>query len=176
MALKAPFVAQDVFEQEFTRVARFIEGAVVSAHHRFDFGFHDQLFESWKVCIVEVVFRNDGIEGVAIFFGTGMNSIMFSAGCRFEIFGMIALQAFDKLGCHFAGKEWILTPGFLSAPPAWVAENVDIRRPERQSLELVSATIAAQGFVVFGTGLVPNGSSDPVYQVLVPGGSQANCL
>src|SRR5687767_13763386 len=105
-----------------------------------------------------------------------MHRIVLGAGCRFEIPGMIALEAFDELRGHFASKEWILAPGFLPAPPARVAENVDIRRPERQPLELVIAAIATQGFMIFGAALITDGSSDLVDQILVPGGSHADCL
>src|SRR5688572_23345388 len=89
---------------------------------------------------------------------------------------MVALESIDKLCGHFAGKEWILAPGFLSAPPTRVAENVDIRRPEGQPLELVISAIATQGFMIFGAALSTDGSGDLVDQIPVPGGSHANCL
>src|SRR5512136_2086549 len=162
MALEAPFTAQDVFEQEFTPTARFIKRAVISTHYCFDFGFLDQLLEGWQVSIVQVVFGNDGVEGVTLFFRTGVDRIMLGASRHFKIPGMVPLEAFDKLCGHFASKEWVLAPGFLSAPPARVAENVDIRRPEGQSLELIGAAVTTQGFVVFGAALVTDGGGDLV--------------
>ena len=46
---------------------------------------------------VQVVFGNDTIEGVAVFFWARMDYVMLGAGRHFEVFGMVALQAFDQL-------------------------------------------------------------------------------
>ena len=144
MPLKTPFAAQDIFEQKFAGTTDFIQRAVVGAHHRFNLCFRDQFFEGRQVGIVQLTFGHNGIEGVTIFLRSRMDSIMFGTCRCFEIFGMIALQALHKRRCHLTGKERVFAPGFLSAPPARIAENIHIWRPEGQSLILIGISIAAQ--------------------------------
>ena len=44
--IETPFAAQDVFQQKPAGTTRFVEGAVISSHHRFDFCIDNQSLES----------------------------------------------------------------------------------------------------------------------------------
>ena len=47
-----------------------------------------------------------------------------------------------------ARQKWVFSIGFLAAAPARVAENVDVRRPERQAAEPFGVSVVLGGVIV----------------------------
>ena len=90
-------------------------------------------------------------------FGTTVHGIVFQA-CRsaeFHGVGLAAvkvvirmLQAFDASQPHHGGEIGVLAVGFHTAPPAWVAEDVDIRGEEGQS-SVISVVAGVPRLLVF---------------------------
>ena len=96
--------------------------------------------------------------------------------CRgFEVGGVIPLQAFD-VGCAEKPRQKRILPiGFLPAPPAWVAVNIEIGGPHRQPL--IDAVIAsALAFIEFSARLRGNRFRNPENQRFAEGGRHADRL
>src|SRR5215472_1146022 len=55
---------------------------------------------------------------------------------------MITLHTSNKSHGHARAQEWILAVGLLSAPPAGIAKDVDVRRPKIETLKDVRVTSA----------------------------------
>lgn len=68
----------------------------------------------------------------------------------------------------------VLAVGLLAAAPARVAEDVDVRRPERQSL--IAEMVSVAHDVVFRAGLVAHCVEDVVDERRVPCGGHADRL
>ena len=62
-----------------------------------------------------------------------VDRVMFGASHRQHVIRVVALHSFDELHGDGARQERVFPVGFLAAAPARVAENVDVRRPERQA-------------------------------------------
>ena len=61
------------------------------------------------------------------------------------------LQAADELHSKCAGEKWVLAIGLLATTPAWIAKNVDVRRPKREAKIFAgSAVVSLTVIVVFG--------------------------
>src|SRR5215207_8908546 len=113
---------------------------------------------------------------MAILFRPGMDSIMLDARRGFEIFGMITLQTLHEGRRHLTRQEGIFPPRFLSSPPAWIAKNVDIRRPESKSLILIGIAVATERGMIFCPPLIADGGCDSMDQFFVPGCRHADRL
>ena len=96
------------------------------------------------------------VDGVARRLGAGVYGEVLAGGHGAEVIQVRALHAADEGAAHAAGQERILAVGLLAAAPAWVAEDVDVRRPEGQPEE--DAVIAfALRLVVFRAGFLADG-------------------
>ena len=61
----------------------------------------------------------------------------------------VALQPGDVRCSHLRGKKWVLAVGFLPTSPARITKNIDIRRPDRQTVIPVAVSFFADPRVVF---------------------------
>src|SRR6516164_834403 len=106
---------------------------------------------------------------------TAMYSVVLGRGDHLEVLRIIALQAGHKGDAQLRGQEGILTVGFLASPPTWVAENVDVGRPEGESV-VDAVIIVSLRLAVLGPRLSRNNLGLSVNQVGVPGGRHADGL
>src|SRR5690349_18271888 len=91
--------------------------------------------------------------------GTGVDGEMFDGGNGFRMRGIRPLQALDERGRKRAGEIRILAVCFLPSPPARIAKDIDIGRPDGQSLISAMVFVDADG-VVFGARLGGNNVTD----------------
>src|SRR6185369_18044517 len=94
---------------------------------------------------------------------TAVYRVVLGSSTHFHVAPIVPLQPGDKSHPHARGEIRILTIGLLAAAPAWIAKNVDVGRPEIQTL-VAAVLAAALGFTVLGTSLVADGSSSLVHQ------------
>jgi len=112
---------------------------------------------------------------VAKGFGAAVNGVMFGSGNRFEVARVVTLKAGDETGTKTSGEERIFAVGFLAASPTRIAEDVDVRRPEGQTV-VASGIVVEDGVVVFAAGFGGDYVSDAVEEVGVPCGGEADGL
>src|SRR5579859_1766145 len=101
--------------------------------------------------------------------------VMFRRGYHAEIFRILPLQACHKRYTHAAGQERIFAIRLLSTPPARIAEDVDIRRPEVEAFHDVAAS-SAHSLVVLRSGLSSNDDGHLMDGLVIKCGRQANGL
>ena len=135
----------------------------------------DRGAEGRSVGVVEIVQRDMDVEAVAESFRAAVNGVVFGSGDGFEVMRIVALQSGDKGDAKPRGEEGILAVGFLAAPPARIAEDVDVGRPESET-EVATGIVVEDGVVVFGAGLGGDNVGDAMKEVAVPGGGEADGL
>ena len=108
-------------------------------------------------------------------FGAAVNGVMFGSGNRFEVTRVVALKAGDESDAKTGGEERIFAVGFLAASPTRIAEDVDVGRPEGETV-VASGTVVEDGVVVFAAGFGGDDVSDAVEEVDVPCGGEADGL
>ena len=82
-----------------------------------------------------------------------MYGIMLGTSPQFSVLGRFrSLQTFHHLHTHDRSQVGVLTVGFLSPAPSWVAEDVDVGCPHREAVEFLVLTRATlHTLVVLGT-------------------------
>ena len=63
-------------------------------------------------------------------FWSAVHGVMFRGRDHLEVARVIALQTLDESNAQTRGEKRVLAVGFLSASPARVAKDIDIRTPE----------------------------------------------
>ena len=173
--IKTPFIPQNFLEQGGAGAAGFTVGAIIGAHDGIGLAFGDAGFEGRQVGHAQIALGNNGVENVALSFWSAVHGKMFGGGNGLQVSRVIALQSTDELHAQAGCQVGVFSIGFLTTPPAWVAKDIDIGRPEGQPGVLVSQT-AAEGLVMLGAPFIGNGLGDAVHQFAVPGTGQANRL
>ena len=84
--------------------------------------------------------------------GPAVHCEMLGRGQHLKILGIIPLHAGHKCDPHPAREIGIFPVGFLPAPPTRIAKQIDVGRPERESLTL-HVPVLAQCFLIPGTRL-----------------------
>src|SRR6476660_1582014 len=106
---------------------------------------------------------------MAIRLGAAMHGVMLGAGHREHVFRIVSLNAFDVLDTNLAGQIGVFAKCLLAAAPAWVAENVDVRRPEGDTGPPLGVAVMLIGIVVmFGAAFDTDNRSFLVKQFWVP--------
>src|SRR3954452_916390 len=67
--------------------------------------------------------------------GAAVNRIMLRCGNGAVVARIVTLQAGDVGDRHTACEVRVLAVGLLTTAPAWIAEDVDVRRPEIEAFE-----------------------------------------
>src|SRR5919199_4347460 len=65
----------------------------------------------------------------------GVHGVVLRRRNHLEILRVVALHAADELDAEARGEVRVFAVGLLAAPPARVAEDVDVRRPEGEAVE-----------------------------------------
>ncbi len=103
MPLKTPCVHENILVKQLAGTGRFPQNPVVGSHNRFNIGFCDQCLKSRKISFMQIFQAGNGIKFMPQGLRAGMYGIMFCTGTRFQVLGMITLQAFNhfhtQLGC-----------------------------------------------------------------------------
>ena len=128
-----------------------------------------------QVALAQVALAHDGVERVALGLGSAVHGEVLDRGDRLQIRGIVALQSADELHAERSGEEGILAIGLLPASPAWIAEQVDVRRPEREAL-IAAVAVVAQVLVVLRPPLVRDHRRLARDERGVPGGRHADRL
>ena len=133
IALETPLAAQLILQEVLVGACRLAIDGVVGAHDGAGFAFHDGGAESWLVGIDLIVLAHVHIGKVTRGLGSAVHVVVFGCCDGQVIPGVIALQSGHVGNAHASGEEGIFAVGFLTAAPARVAENVQIRGPEIQA-------------------------------------------
>ena len=129
VAVEAPGAAQRVLQQQLAGAGRLAVDPVVGAHHRAGATFDHRGAERRQVGVLKVAARDVDVGVVAGGFRAAVHGVVLGRGDHVQPLRMIALHALDVGHADPRGQERILAIGFLAAPPARVAEDVEVRRP-----------------------------------------------
>ncbi len=115
-------------------------------------GVDDGGAERGEIGVFQVVIGNVDVDAVARGLGSTVHGEVLGRGYQLEVFGIVALQAFDEFDAHACGEERIFAEGLHAAAPARIAKDIDVRRPEGEAGE-AAAIVVAKGLVVLGAAL-----------------------
>ena len=155
--LELPLLAQRAVEQGLAGAPGHAVDGVVHAHHRLHLALDDRRAEGGEVGVLDVVSRGLRVEAVPQGLGAGVHGVVLGRGRHDRVVEVVALHAGDEGDPEAAGEEGILAVGLLSAAPARVAEDVDVRRVERQAAHHPPGTAGLRGLVVLDPGLARRG-------------------
>ena len=150
-------------------------GAVVRAHKALHAGLRSQRFKGGQIGFPQIPRRYLRVELVAQAFRAGMNGKMLGAARRFQVVGVVPLQALHKGHAQPGCQAGILAVGFLPPAPPGIPEQVHIRAPEGQALINVMIAVFL-GFIVLGPSLGGDHLRDALHQFIVKAGRQPDCL
>src|SRR6185312_9163158 len=102
-----------------------------------------------------------------------MHGIMLWRRDHAIILGIISLHAGNKGDPHAAREKWVFSIGLLSASPPRIAEYVQIRRPEIETVKYRRFTVACR-VVINDPALDSNIGSHRVNRRHIEGGSQSD--
>ena len=153
--LEAPLITQNLLQQSLTATAGIIVQALVGAHHLTDLGILYQCLEGRHIGFPEVAGRNVGQVGrVAGVLRTTMNGVVLGTSPELAVLGILgALKSTNHLNAHDTGQVGVFTVGLLSPAPSRITENVHIRRPNGEAVELLVLTTVQHTMVVLRTEL-----------------------
>ena len=170
VALEAPLAAQRV-QQKMIRACRLTMHGVVRAHDGIRVALHDRGAKCGGIRVGKIVRRNGHVEAMTQGFRAAVNGKMLGGGNRFQILGIVALQPGDESYANATGEKRIFSVSLLSASPARIAKDVDVRRPEGQA-EIAAGISVLESVVVLGASFGRNDIGDAMNKVGVPGGSE----
>ncbi len=151
-APELPVVAQDVDQQQLAAARGRAVQAVVGAHDGVGLRIDDGRAELRQVGVPQVVRRGLHVELVAARLGAGVHGEVLRRGDHLVELRVGALQAADEVHAQRRGQVRVFAVGLLPAPPARIAKDVDVWRPEGQAkVDLVD--VMAQSLVVLGASL-----------------------
>ena len=179
-ALKAPRVPQDLGQQPVIRRGGHAVERVVRAHQGRGVTLPDARLERGQVGLVQVALGDHRIELVPQRFRTAVHVKVLHRGDRLQVTRIIPLEPRDEGDPEAAGQERILAVGLLAPAPARIAEDVDVRRPEGQVVELPCLHPFGGSLplvlIVLGPDLRRDHPRNGVVQIGVPRRGQSNRL
>src|SRR5207247_3775954 len=93
----------------------------------------------------------------------------------FQIPGIVALQSLDKFDSEPAREVRIFAVGFLAAPPARIAKDIDVWRPEGETIKPAPIPSPLR-LVILGSCLFRDDSRDTADQLRVEGRAETDGL
>ena len=136
-------------------------------------GLAHKVAEGGQIGVPQVVERRTRIEGMTHTLGTAVHGKMLGTGHSLQVMRVVALQTVHHGHAHLACQVGVLTVGLLSASPPWVAEDIYVGSPHRETMESCGGHTAALLLVPFGTCLIAGSCEHPLHQRYVEGGSHA---
>src|SRR5947207_3498769 len=137
--------------------------AIVGTHHRSGMPFCYRCPERWQVCLAQIAFSDRGIEPVPLGLGAGVYGVVFGRRHDFQILGIVALQSLDEFDSEPAREVRIFAVGFLAAAPARVAKDIDVWRPEGETIKAAPIPVPLR-LVILRARLFRDDSRDAVDQ------------
>ena len=181
-----PFITQDIDEQTITGTTRHALETIVGTHHLTDITFLDQSLEGGQVGLPQVTGIDSGVIRMAQRLRTTVHSIVLGTSMGLEVVRVVTLHTEYGLHTKNGIQVGVLTTSLLTTSPTRVAEDVDIRAPERQLrvAGIISYThrnikqlrIIVVSTVPVSTCLVAHLREDIVNQLTTEGGSQTDGL
>ena len=151
--LESPLVAQNLLQQSAVAAAGFVVQSLIGTHHLPDLGILHQGLEGRQIRLLQVAQRHVVQVGrMAGVLRSAVHGIVLGTGPQLAVAGRLgALQSAHHLGAHDAGQVGVLAVGLLPTSPARVAEDVHVRRPHAQAVELLVLAAALHAVVILGT-------------------------
>jgi len=131
IALEVPVLAQPLTQQPGQGADRRAADGVVRTHDRSGVGIDDGCAKRGEIRVFKVMRRWIDIEAMAAGFRPAVHGEVLWRGDHRGMQGIAALKATDESTGERGSEGGVLAVGFLPAAPAWVAEDIDIGRPER---------------------------------------------
>ena len=184
VALEAPLFAQALLEEVGAGAAGHAVHRVVDAHDGTGLAFRDRRLERVQVGVDQVVLADLGVEGMAQRFRAAVHGVVLRRGDGLQVTRIVALHALDEGDAHAAGQIRIFAVGLLTAPPAGIPEDVDVRRPVIQVGDAAGSGAwrhfghgrLAHRLVVLGARFGGDDVGHPVHQLGIEGGAEPDWL
>ena len=132
VALESPLFPQALLKKVRAGAAGYPVYGVIHAHDRIRFALHDCGPERRQIRIDLVRLAHPGVKDVPLRLWTAVHGVVLGCGDDFQVVRIVPLHARNKRDAHTAGEIGIFSVGFLAAPPAGIAEDIDVRRPVGQ--------------------------------------------
>ena len=129
IALEVPLIAKDVHHKRVVAAAWLSVEAIIGTHHAVNACFYDKFVESRQISVPKVESRWPRIKDVTAIFGATMHGKVLGTCHRFQVIWVVAFETAHYSRTHLGGKIWVFAVGFLTASPARVAKDIDIRSP-----------------------------------------------
>ena len=114
---------------------------------------------------------------MALRFRSAVHGEMLNRRHGLQIIRVVSLQAAHEGDPVASRQKRIFAVGLLSAPPAWITENIDIGRPDGQPrISLGTATFFGNGLVVLCACLGGNGVGHALDEFGIPGRGETDGL
>src|SRR5262249_40142288 len=128
-----------------------------------------------EVRLTQIALAHDGVERVAQGLRSAVDGVVLHRGDGLEVLRVVALKPPNELDGELARQKRILAVRLLAAPPTRVAKDVDVRRPERESLVPLPAVVT-QVLLVLRARLVGDDGCHLEDQTVVPRRGHSYCL
>src|SRR5262249_17313077 len=155
--------------------ARLAVGPVVGAHYSFRLAFDDSGAEGGQVGLLQIALADRRVEAVPLRLGAAVNREVLRRRDDLQVAGVVALQALDIGDADARSQIWVFAESLHAAPPARVAEDIDVRAPEGQPLVAASVVLPRE-LVVLRTRLGRDHVGDAANEFLVPRRGQSDGL
>ena len=172
--LEPPVIPQIVLQQLRAAAAGIAVHGIVSAHYRLYMAFLHGGLKGGKIGLRHILLTGVDIKVMPLGLGAGMDGKMLGAGSGFQVFPL-TLQAPDIGKPQLRGEIRVFAIGLMAAPPAGIAENVDVGRPEGQPLIDVPVALLGEG-IILGAAFGGGNLAQMLHFVLVKGGGHGNGL
>ena len=136
--IEVPVVAKGVTQQHVAGASRRAIDRVIRAHNACGVGVDNELAEGGQIRVIQVMRRNVDTKLVARRFRTAVYGEVLGGCDDLEVAVVRALQATHECGADLAGEEGVFTVGLLASAPAGIAIDVDVGRPEGETVETLS--------------------------------------
>ena len=148
VAFEIPLTAQLIFKQKLAGASRLPVEAVVGAHHTAGLGLSHRGAKCREISVKLIVLADLDVGGVARGLRSRVHGVVLGRRDHAIVTRIVALHAGDKRHTHARREEWIFAVRLLAAPPARVAEDVDIRRPEIEAVKNDAVAVRIHGLRV----------------------------
>ena len=133
VAFETPLFPQPFLQQVRAGASGHTGNRVVNAHDRTGFALGDGRPERRQIRVHEIVLAHPGIEDVPFRLRAAVHGVVLRRGDNFQILRVFPLHSSDERDSHAPGQIGIFSVGFLAASPTGIPEDIDVRRPVRQS-------------------------------------------
>ena len=175
MALKAPFISEDILKQGFASAARFPIGTVVGAHNGFYLCFLDAGLKCRKIGFIHILQGSFCIKLMTHRFRSAMYCKVLGTCCYLHVVFIMSLKAFNISHTQSGGQIRVFSEGLMTSSPSGVSKNIYIGRPEGQSLVNIGI-IKFLLHIKFRTRFCRNCFSQFLKQILIKACSKSHCL